>query len=85
MLALIKKKYGLCREEMDTTDSSGLKQTNIKIEIPKTSSNATNSPSSLKSKELPEWLKRSNVETKESSDQAHNSDKEKPKKKPKLF
>ena len=88
MLALIKKKYGLCREEVMADDNSGLKQTTLKIDVPTTSTTtiakqteATNS-NLTKPRELPNWLKRpSDNETKEAS----NQDKEKSKKKPKFM
>lgn len=86
MLALIKKKYGLCREEVKTEEESTSKQATLKIDIPTTNdaspaipTETTNSP---KPRELPNWFKRSqDHDTKESL----NQDKEKPKKKPKFM
>ena len=100
MMALIKKKYGLCREEVDTTDADGLKQatlglsngnTHVDSKLPISSASSDlkgdSSINQSKSRELPNWLKRplSNNDTKAHVDDQHNSDKDKAKKKPKFM
>ena len=83
MMALIKKKYGLCKEELnlklDTTSNS---QATLKLNT--TSIAGTVNPNSPKPKQLPNWFKRPN-EGDESAAKASNSDKDKPKKKPKFM
>jgi Werner syndrome ATP-dependent helicase len=91
MLALVKKKYGLCREEVSPSDASDLKQATLKVEIPSCSSanfaqsKAAEDHSSPRSRNLPTWLKRSanDAETKGNSDK--ETDKLKTKKKPKFM
>ena len=95
MLALIKKKYGLCGVEA-AADSDGLKQATISLAVPSTSNqgNYVNKEvksepvaQSSKSRELPGWLKRPpcNQDTKSNLDSTTNVDKDKPKKKPKFM